>query len=119
MQGDIFDSKIIQSYSLAMLNQWVMELKDRILPENMEVIRSLRLLDDGEVTALDEARAEKIQGLKRELMKDRPESLSLFTQLRQAIDDKNYPEVSRLQLVIAEKMQILKKLYAEYRRNFF
>ncbi|HEY8343579.1 MAG TPA: glutamine synthetase [Bacillota bacterium] len=119
MQGDIFDSKIIQSYSLAMLNQWVMELKDRILPENMEVIRSLRLLDDGEVTALDKARADKIQDLKRELMKDRPESLSLFTQLRQAINDKNYPEVSRLQLVIAEKMQILKKLYAEYRRNFF
>ena len=119
MQGDIFDSRIIQSYSLAMLNQWVMELKDRILPENMEFIRSLRLLDDGEVTALDEERALKIQALKRELMKDHPDSLSLFTQLRQAIAAKDYPEVSRLQLMVAEKIRILKKLYTKYRRNFF
>lgn len=119
MQGDIFDSRIIQSYSLAMLNQWVMELKDRILPENMEFIRSLHLLDDSEVTALDEERALKIQALKRELMKDHPDSLSLFTQLRQAITAKDYPEVSRLQLEIAEKIRTLRKLYTEYRRNFF
>jgi glutamine synthetase len=102
-----------------MLNQWVMELKDRILPENMEFIRSLHLLDDSEVTALDEERALKIQALKRELMKDHPDSLSLFTQLRQAITAKDYPEVSRLQLEIAEKIRTLRKLYTEYRRNFF
>jgi len=119
MEENIFDSRIIHSYSMAMLNQWMMELKDRILPENMEIIRSLSLIKDSEVNTLDKERTVEILELKKELMKDQPDTSSLCTQLRQAIEKREYQKISTLQQLIEEKMEKLHKLYAVYHRNFF
>lgn len=118
-QGEVITPQIIASYGKAMLNQWTMELRDRILPENMDFIRSLTPGTQGEITGLDQRRWAVIDALRKELMKDLEEKTSLFTQLRQAIDQENYSEVSKLQLAMAEKMKELRKLYMEYRRNIF
>lgn len=118
-QGGVITPQIIASYSQAMLNQWTMELRDRILPENMEFIRSLTPENQGNIISLDQKRWDAIDALRRDLMKDTEEKSSLFTQLRQAIDDERYHLVSRLQLAMAEKMKELRMLYMEYRRNLF
>lgn len=117
-QGEVFSEIIIHSYSQAMLNQWVTELRDRILPENVDLIRSLTRIDK-DSSSVDEERWDRVNKVRRELMKDEFGRVSLFAQLRQAIDEKKYSEISGLQLQMYERMKELKTLYNEYRRNLF
>ncbi len=119
LEGEVFTERIIKSYSLAMLNQWMTELRDRILPENMEVIRSLTPKVFGAHSPLDEQRWSFIHELRCKLMKDRSDYLSLFSKLRKAIEKQEYNEISRLQLVIEAEMKRLKNLYSEYKKNLF
>ncbi|NLY90252.1 MAG: glutamine synthetase [Firmicutes bacterium] len=118
-RGEVFTSRIIKSYSLAMLNQWMTELCDRILPENAEVIRSLTPDEQVIHTALDQERWQRIHDLRYRLLKDRSDYTSLFTQLRQAIAARDYALASRLQLEIEAEMKRLKQFYAEYKKNLF
>lgn len=118
-QGEVFSGKIIRSYAQAMLNQWITELRDRILPENVEIIRSLTRLDTPDASSIDEERWNKVNTVRRELMKDEFGRISLFAQLRQAIEKHDYPEISRLQQQMNAMMRELKVLYNEYRRNLF
>jgi len=53
------------------------------------------------------------------LMKDRLNQKSLFTRIKEAIDNKDYATVSMLQLEMNNKMEELRELYAIYRRNLF
>lgn len=119
LEGEVFTERIIKSYSLAMLNQWMTELRDRILPENMEVIRSLTPEVFGVHSSFDEQRWSYIHELRCRLMKDRSDYKSLFSKLRQAIEKREYNEISRLQLVIETEMKELKHLYSEYKKNLF
>ncbi|HHT49515.1 MAG TPA: glutamine synthetase [Firmicutes bacterium] len=118
-KGEVFTPQIIHSYSLAMLNQWMTELCDRILPENAEVIRSLTPDEQVIHTALDQERWQRIHDLRFRLLKDRSDYTSLFTQLRQAIAARDYQLASRLQLEIEAEMKRVKQLYAEYKKNLF
>ena len=115
----VFTERIIQSYSLAMLNQWMTELCDRILPENAEVIRGLVAETQIVHTKLDQSRWQRIHELRLKLLKDRADYTSLFTQLRRAIATRDYPLASSLQLKIEAEMKLLKQLYTEYKKNLF
>ena len=115
--GGVFTEPIIRSYSLAMLNQWVTELCDRILPENAEEIRSLVRDEQAVHNALDEERWQQVHDLRCRLLKDRPDYTSLFTQLRQAIAVQDYALASRLQQEIDALMKKVKQLYNKYKKN--
>mgnify|MGYP000863227124 FL=1 len=115
--GEVFTEPIIKSYSLAMLNLWMTELCDRILPENAGVIRSLARVEQAVHNALDEERWQRVHDLRCRLLKDRPGYTSLFTQLRRAIAERNYALASRLQLEIDAEMKKVKQLYNEYKKN--
>ena len=115
----VFTEQIIQSYSLAMLNQWMTELSDRILPENAEMIRDLVAEPRIVHTKLDQNRWQRIHELRMKLLKDRADYTSLFTQLRRAITARDYPLVSSIQLKIDAEMKLLKQLYTEYKKNLF
>lgn len=116
-KGDVFTTKLINSYALAMLNQWMTELCDRILPEHGEEIRALLPLEND--TPLDEERWRRIDALRCQLMKDRPDYTSLFSRLRRAIVGRKYALISQLQMEIEAQMKEIKHLYQEYKRNFF
>jgi len=116
-EGGVFTPKLIKSYSLAMLNQWMIELSDRILPEYAEEIRAIVPFNND--NPLDAARWRRIDALRSALMKDRMDYTSLFTRLRQAITARKYELISQLQLEIERRMKELKQLYLEYKRNLF
>ena len=44
---------------------------------------------------------------------------SLLMQARIAIDEVNYEELSRLEIIIEEKLEELREIYNKYRRNIF
>ncbi|SHG95075.1 type I glutamate--ammonia ligase [Tepidibacter thalassicus] len=120
IEGNVFSCEIVNSFKESIIDQWLTELKDRILGENMEIIRSCKKLHNHEnVSDLDVVTWEQIYQLKCYLMKDKINQKSLFTKIRNAIDDKNYDLVSILQIEMNEKIKELKELYSVYKRNLF
>ncbi|MCT4606994.1 MAG: glutamine synthetase [Marinisporobacter sp.] len=120
LKGDVFSQEIINSYTVATLNQWATELYNRIIPNNREFVRNCVKLHGAEnVTDLDVVNWEKINQLRCYLMKDSLDHKSLFTRIREAIETKEYDEVSRLQLEMDCRMKTLESLYTEYKKNLF
>jgi len=50
-------------------------------------------------------------------MKDNYTRKSIFTQIREAIVNESYNELSDLQILLEDEMKNLRKLYTSYRRN--
>ncbi|WP_026478024.1 type I glutamate--ammonia ligase [Alkaliphilus transvaalensis] len=116
--GEAFDEKILNSYELATLDHWVTELLGRIIPNNIAIVRNckkLHIVD--QATDLDVVNWEKINNLRIHLMKDSLERKSLFTEIREALEGKEYELASRLQMEMAEKIASLKAMYNVYKRN--
>ncbi|SNR96653.1 glutamine synthetase [Anaerovirgula multivorans] len=117
-EGDVFSEVIVNSYTISILDKWVMELIGRIIVDNMILVRNCKKLHGAEnVTDLDVVNWEKVNAMRNYLMKDSLERKSLFTLIREAVEEENYDLVSALQLEMSEKITQLKQLYAIYRRN--
>ncbi len=120
LEKNVFTEDIIKSYQLAALTQWTTELYNRIIPENMEIVRNCKKLHEGEnVSDLDVVHWEKIHHLRYYLAKDSLNQKSLFTKIREAIDQKDFNTVSKLQIKMHSKINELKELYTVYKRNLF
>jgi glutamine synthetase len=117
-RGDVFDSKLLDSYVKAISLQWSLELGERIVIENIEEVRKCVKLHGKEgFNDYDEELWTEINGLRHYLVKSSLRDKSLFARIREALSDKNYDRVSELQLEMAEKIAELKKLYMTYKRN--
>jgi glutamine synthetase len=116
--GGVFEKDILASYKKAMLFQWTMELCERIIAENVELVRNcVKCHKCGDVTDYDEDLWTRINNLRHYLMKDSLKDKSLYTRIREAIDADDYRTVSDLQLEMSGRVSELKKLYTEYKRN--
>ncbi len=96
-----------------------MELYDRILTKNLDLVRScvklhvLNPMND----SVDDIRWEKVDSLRNKLAKDNTVQACIFTQIRSAIDKKEYAAASDLQKQMNRLMNDLEKCYSDYRRN--
>lgn len=116
--GDVFEKDILESYGKSILIQWMMELCERIILENMQIVREcVKCHKHGSHNDYDEERWNAIDSLRHYLMKDSQKDRSLFTRIREAMNEKDYEMVSALQLEMSSKVSLLSKLYAEYKRN--
>lgn len=120
-RGNIFNDIIVESYKEAMINMWVMEIVSRLIPDCSDLVRSCVILhkDDEEKSDLDVVHWERIREMKIYLMKDSVSRKSLFTRIKMAIAQKDYPLVSQLLIEMQEKVELLIESYMEYRKNFF
>ncbi|WP_099192049.1 type I glutamate--ammonia ligase [Tepidibacter mesophilus] len=117
--NNVFTEETINSFKESIINQWLNELKDRIICDNMEIVRSCKKAHFEDVTDLDIVNWQKIHTLRCYLMKDKTDEKSLFTRIRDAIDNQNYDLVSTLQVEMNEKIKLLKDLYIAYKKNLF
>lgn len=117
--GGVFTDALINSYNLVVLDKWSAELTGRIIPNNMEIIRSLIKIHGIGATDLDVVMWEKILALKIELMKDSLNRKSIFSVIRNAIEECDYSTASEMQKIMNMKITEIRKLYAEYKRNIF
>ncbi|NPV70425.1 MAG: glutamine synthetase [Firmicutes bacterium] len=119
MAGGVFNEKTIHSFKIAMTNQWLLEIKDRIIPDNAGVVRACKKAHDSAdgANGLDEDRWGKIQELRQYLAKDSEDRKCLFTRLREAAENRDYPKVSKLQLEMAARMKDLRSSYVTYVKN--
>ena len=113
----VLPDDIVEAYRKAMLMHWVMELCDRIIPDNVKFIRSCAVLHHTDGNRLDQERWEKIRALREQLIKDDVGRNSLVTTIREAVAAGDYAEASRLQMEMTAQMSELRALYRKYRRN--
>lgn len=118
---DVFTDEIIDSFTTAMIEKWENQIKHRIIPDNMKLVKSYSLIksEENNITDIDSDRWQEISALRCELLKDSSNKKSIFTTLKENLDDEKYLEASELLLVMNEKMQKLKELYTIYKRNIF
>ncbi len=118
--GNIFTDAILTSYKMFVEEKWLNQLSYRIIEDNMEIVReSAKVHTENDISDLDIVNWTKVNSLRWELMKDSIERLSIFTQIKEAIDKKEFEAISELQLEMNEKVSELKHLYSKYKKNLF
>lgn len=119
-RDDVMTDMALASYKEAVLDQWMMELKNRIVPETMDVLRlCTRAHGEEESADYDRHFWGKILKLRNYLGKNTLEETCLLTRIVNAINAKRYQEASDLQIEMQEKIEELRKLYVTYRKNLF
>lgn len=114
-----FTELIIYSYSIGVQKRWLTEITNRIIPQIAKRFSNIIPLHYNleSTNSLDEKRWKEIKILKMDLLKDCEDNLSLFTKIRIAIKNKNYNEVSRLQIIIQDTIREIEDKYLVYKRN--
>lgn len=116
--NDVFTDAIITSFKLSSTTKWVTEIKNRIISSYMNEIRSYKMLHQyDKALDLDVKNWMIINDLRYYLMKDSYTSKSLFTRIKNAIDEEDYDTVSNLQIELDEKMSLLRSMYSKYEKN--
>jgi len=112
----VFSPDILEAYRRAMLTRWMMELVNRIIPNNADLVRACAKVGDHH-NALDSQRWDRIQTLRRRLMRDDLSHKSIFTAIKEAVAQQDYQAVSTLQEEMASLMTELRETYQRYKRN--
>lgn len=114
----VLNDKLINSFKKSVLKRWTTEIVYRIIPGYAKEIKSFKEIHCLEKSLdLDIANWKKIQDLRLHIMKDSMSSKSLFTRIKDAIDIENYTLASELQIELNSKMEELRELYINYKRN--
>jgi len=120
MHNDVFEERIILSYRETILQRWINELLGRIIPHNMEIVRECKKSHtEEEMSDLDVVVWNKINNIRWFLMKDCVDKTSIFTRIRNALNNKDYNLASDLQIEMTEKIVELKELFSAYKKNQF
>lgn len=119
-QGNVFSDKIIDSFKVGAIDKWKKELKNRIIQDNIDIIRSLKKLHiNDDMDVLDEVLWEEINYIKHYLMKDTMNTKSLFTRIKDSIEIEDYETASNLQIEMKKKMKEVQQKYIQYQKNIF
>lgn len=119
-RDDVMTDMALESYKEAVLDQWLMELGSRIVPETMDLLRDCtKAHGDEEGVDYDRHFWGKVLRLRNRLGKNTLDETCLLTQIVEALDAKDYSKASDLQLEMQEKVEELRKLYITYRKNLF
>jgi len=120
LKGDVFTHDIIVSFKDSVLERWITELTNRILMNNINMLRSFKKIHrENTASDLDVTRWNDIEHLRNYLTKNSINRKCLFSQIRDAIENQDYDNVSMIQIEISEKMSHLKVLYNRYKKNLF
>ena len=117
-RNDVFTDAILNSFKLAVMERWTTEISKRVISNYRDEVRScvcLHSLD--KALDLDVSNWMKVQDLRLEIMKDTYTKKSLFTEIEEAFNQKDYSKASTLYLTLESKMSVLRKLYSQYQKN--
>jgi len=116
--GGIFRQSVIDGFVSGALLRWKTELLNKIVPEALEDVRDTVKLHSAENgTDVDDKQWNAINTLRIYLAKDSGAQKSLFTRIREVLIAGDYAAASSLQLELAEKVEEMKLMYIEYKRN--
>lgn len=117
-EGDVMKQQVLDSYREQVISQWKTELHDRVIPQNMALIRGcVKLHSEDDFSDFDVKNWIEIDKLRHELGKDTITEKSILTRAKDALDDGNYSEASEMQKLIQKKVANLISLYTRYKKN--
>ena len=108
----------IESYKAQVLSQWRTELHDRIIPQNMAILRDCRMVHpENDFSDFDIKLWIEIDKLRHVLGKDTIDEKCLLTRAKEALDKREFGLASDLQKEIQVKVEELICLYERYKKN--
>ena len=109
LENNVFTEDIINSFKLSSLDRYLMELEHRILPSYKKDINLIlnNLKSDTKLSSLTYLLAKEI---KFKLFSDTFEFLSLNSKMKTYIKNKDFENISKLQLEIENNLYILKTI---------
>jgi glutamine synthetase len=115
---NVMDPMDLESYKTAALDQWITELRNRIVPGMRSIIRSCEKAHDSlDCADIDEVRWKKVRYMRKDMGQDTTERVSLLSRLTGALDAQDYDTASELQVLAQKKIKQLEELYGDYKRN--
>lgn len=119
-RDDVMTQTTLESYHKAILDQWVTELHNRIVPNIMELIRQcMKCHDDNDCVDYDWSYWGKINAIRNYLGRDTMDEQCLLTKIVRALDRGDYQNASDMQIEMQEKVKELTDLYIIYKKNLF
>ncbi|MDZ4993615.1 glutamine synthetase [Clostridium perfringens] len=116
--NSVFTDKLINSFKIAAIKRWTTEITARIIPSYIKEIREAKQLHCcDKALDLDVSTWMTINELRHITMKDSYHRRSLFTQLKNAINESDFDKASDLQIKVDKNMSELSELYSTYKRN--
>lgn len=106
---------IIEAYINLSIKNWILDLEQRIIPENRNKILACSKLENE--NEYDKELWEQINNLKKELAKDDKGKMSLISQIIESASKHDFKRISNLQIEMDEKMNKLESLYEKYKDN--
>ena len=117
-RNDVLTDQLINSFRMATIKRWKMEISHRIVNKFTAEIRACKCLHDAnKALDLDLTNWTKIHELRLYIMKDTNFTKSLFTRLKDAIVENNLELASDLYLELEDKMSLLRNMYSSYKKN--
>lgn len=111
----LISKDIINAHIDLSITNWILDLKQRIIPEAKETVISYIELDN--TNQYDKQLWKKIYDLKISLIKDDINKPSIFTEIIEACDNINLEKISSLQQQLNNILIELKTLYSIYISN--
>ena len=119
-RDDVMTDVTLESYREAVLSQWRMELRSRIIPDMMNTLRRCRKAhSDHDSVDYDRRNWEKISRLRDKLGRNTVAEVCLLTQIANALEENDYAKASDLQVVMQAEVEKLIKMYLLYKKNLF
>lgn len=116
--NSVFTDKLINSFKMATTKRWTTEITSRIIPSYTKDIRAAKQLHCcDKALDLDVSTWMTINELRHIIMKDSYHRRSLFTQIKNAINESDFEKVSDLQIKLDKTMSELNDLYSTYKKN--
>lgn len=117
-RNNVFTDAIINSFKLAAIERWSTEITKRVINNYMDEVRSFKPIHSlDKVLDLDISNWMKLHDLRIYIMKDTYTNKSLFTKIKDAFNNQDYADASRLYLELEDKMSQLRTLYSVYKMN--
>ncbi|EJT5939149.1 TPA: glutamine synthetase [Clostridium perfringens] len=116
--NSVFTDKLINSFKMATTKRWTTEITSRIIPSYTKDIRAAKQLHCcDKAVDLDVSTWMTINELRHITMKDSYHRRSLFTQIKNAINESDFEKASDLQIKLDKNMSELNDLYSTYKKN--
>lgn len=116
--NSVFTDKLINSFKMATIKRWSTEITSRIIPSYIDDIRSCKQLHCcDKALDLDVSTWMAVSELRQLIMKDSYHRRSLFTQLKNAINESEFEKASDLQIKLDSSIEELNDLYKTYKKN--
>ena len=116
----VMNEKTLVSYYSAILNKWITELHNRIVPNVMDLVRQCcKCHDDDDCVDYDWSYWGKVNAIRNYLGRNTLDEQCLLKRIVIALDEGRYQDASDMQIEMNEQVEKMTELYATYKKNLF